>query len=81
MRRNGVQMTGCAASAYSRRESSMRSSQRNGELQLMSEMRAGVSSIAARPPCRISAMRMTSLAFSAVTTLPWKNLSVSVAAA
>src|ERR1700759_5428613 len=57
--RNGVSTTGWPAAQYSNWASSIRSSQRNGELQLISEIVAGVRSIAARPlsprpPNRIS---------------------------
>ena len=50
MSRNGVSTTGWLAAEYSNCASSMRSSQRSGELQLISEMQAGVCSIASRPP-------------------------------
>jgi hypothetical protein len=55
---------------YSNCASSIRSSQRSGELQLMSEIVAGVCSIASRPPKRISVIRIVSAAFTADTTLP-----------
>ena len=48
----------------------MRSSQRSGELQLISEMVAGVCSIVSRPPKRISVIASVSAAFSPETTLP-----------
>ena len=62
--------TGCIARLYSHIASSMRSSQRSGELQLMSEMQTGVSSIAARPPNRISLIAIVSRALPPETTLP-----------
>ena len=58
----------------------MRSSQRNGELQLIKEMQKGVSSIASRPPNTISPMATVSSAFVPVTTLPMMILSVIVSA-
>ena len=48
----------------------MRSSQRSGELQLISEMVAGVRSIVSRPPKRISVIARVSAAFTPDTTLP-----------
>ena len=68
--RNGVSTTGWLAAEYSNWASSIRSSQRSGELQLISEMVAGVCSIASRPPNRISVMASVSRAFSPDTTLP-----------
>ena len=47
--RNGVSTTGWFAAQYSNCASSIRSSQRSGELQLISETVAGVRSMAARP--------------------------------
>src|SRR6185437_12950089 len=47
--RKGVSTTGWFAAQYSNWASSIRSSQRNGELQLISEIVAGVASIASRP--------------------------------
>ena len=47
--RNGVSTTGWLAAQYSNCASSIRSSQRSGELQLISEIVAGVASIAAAP--------------------------------
>jgi hypothetical protein len=65
------------AAQYSNWASSIRSSQRSGELQLISETVAGVCSIDARPaarpaprPNRISVMAMVSAAFGPDTTLP-----------
>jgi hypothetical protein len=68
--RNGVSTTGCAAAQYSNWASSILSSQRSGELQLISEMVAGTASMAARPPKRISVIAMVSAAFGPDTTLP-----------
>ncbi len=68
--RNGVSTTGWAAAQYSNCASSIRSSQRSGELQLISEIVAGVSSIASRPPNRISVIAIVSAAFGPETTLP-----------
>ena len=68
--RNGVMTTGWRASQYSNCASSMRSSQRSGELQLISEMVAGVCSILSRPPNRIELIAMVSMAFGPDTTLP-----------
>ena len=70
MRMNGVSTTGWAAAQYSKSASSIRSSQRSGLLQLMREIDTGVFSIAARPPKRISPMRIVSAALGPVTTLP-----------
>ena len=62
IRMNGVSTTGWVASTYSKSASSIRSSQRSGELQLISEIDAGVCSIVvarrrrgSRPcrPCRL----------------------------
>src|ERR1700678_40702 len=68
--RNGVSTTGWAAAQYSNWASSIRSSQRSGELQLISEIVAGTRSIAARPPNKISVIRIVSAAFGPETTLP-----------
>ena len=72
--RNGVSTTAWLAAQYSNWASSMRSSQRSGELQLISETVAGVRSIDARPlarrPNRISVILMVSAAFGPDTTLP-----------
>ena len=68
--RNGVSTTGWSAAQYSNWASSIRSSQRSGELQLISEIVAGVASIAARPPNRISVIVIVSAAFGPDTTLP-----------
>jgi hypothetical protein len=73
--RNGVSTTGWAAAQYSNWASSIRSSQRSGELQLISETVAGVRSIAAlpfppAPPNRISVIRIVSAAFGPDMTLP-----------
>ena len=58
------------AAEYSNWASSIRSSQRSGELQLMSEIVAGVRSIVSRPPNRISVIASVSRAFTPETTLP-----------
>ena len=68
--RNGVSTTGWPAAQYSNWASSMRSSQRSGELQLISEIVAGTRSIASRPPNRISVIAIVSAAFGPETTLP-----------
>ena len=60
MSRNGVSTTGWLARLYSNWASSMRSSQRSGELQLISEIVAGVSSMVSRPPNRISVIAIVS---------------------
>ena len=78
MRMNGVRTTGWAAAAYSKSASSIRSSQRSGELQLIRLIEVGVASIASRPPKSISDMAMTSRALGPETTLPMNTLSVSV---
>ena len=74
MSRNGVSTTGWFAAQYSNWASSIRSSQRSGELQLISEIVAGVCSMLAlplsRPPNRIEVMLMVSAAFGPDTTLP-----------
>jgi hypothetical protein len=70
IRMNGVRTTGWLAALYSNCDSSIRSSQRRGELQLMREMIAGVSSMASREPKRISVIAMVSRALTPETTLP-----------
>ena len=70
IRMNGVSTTGWAASTYSKSASSIRSSQRSGELQLISEIDAGVCSILSRPPKRIAPMLIVSAALTPETTLP-----------
>ena len=70
IRMNGVSTTGWLAAEYSNCDSSIRSSQRSGELQLISEMIAGVSSIDSREPNRISVIRIVSAALTPETTLP-----------
>jgi hypothetical protein len=70
IRRNGVSTTGWPAAQYSNWASSIRSSQRSGELQLISEIVAGVRSMTSRPPNRISVILMVSAAFGPETTLP-----------
>src|SRR6201995_1874239 len=75
--RNGVSTTGWLAAQYSNCASSIRSSQRSGELQLISETTAGVASIDSRPACRpapppsrISVLALVLAAFGPGTTLP-----------
>ena len=70
IRMKGVRTTGWAAAEYSNCASSIRSSQRSGELQLISEIDAGVSSIASREPNRIEVIAMVSAALTPETTLP-----------
>ena len=70
IRMKGVSTTGWPAAEYSNWASSIRSSQRNGELQLMSEMVAGVSSIASREPNRMDVIASVSAALVPDTTLP-----------
>ena len=70
IRMNGVSTTGWPAAEYSNCASSIRSSQRSGELQLISEIVAGVSSIASREPKRIEVIAMVSAALTPETTLP-----------
>ena len=70
IRMNGVTTQGWPARVYSKSDSSIRSSQCSGELQLISEIDTGVFSIASRPPKRISPIRMVSRAFTPETTLP-----------
>ncbi len=67
---NGVSTTGWAASTYSNSASSIRSSQRSGELQLISEIETGFFSITSRPPKRIEPIAMVSAALTPETTLP-----------
>ena len=88
IRMNGVSTTAWLASAYSKSASSIRSSQRSGELQLISEIVAGVWVMLSRPnsrplppPNRIEASSRVSFALGPETTLPMKILSVSVASA
>src|SRR5580658_3295569 len=68
--RNGVSTTGWAAAQYSNWASSIRSSQRSGELQLISEIVAGVCSITERPPNKIELIAIVSAALGPETTLP-----------
>ena len=70
IRMNGVSTTGWLALVYSNCASSIRSSQRSGELQLISEIVAGVCSIVSREPNRISVMAIVSRALTPETTLP-----------
>src|ERR1700729_3310213 len=67
--KNGVSTTGWAAAQYSNCASSIRSSQRSGELQLISEIVAGVCSMKERPPNRIEVIAIVSAAFGPETTL------------
>src|SRR5258708_22089712 len=68
--RNGVNTTGWFAAQYSNWASSILSSQRSGELQLISEIVAGVASIASLPPNTISVIFIVSAPFVPETTLP-----------
>ena len=70
IRMNGVRTTGWLAEEYSNCASSIRSSQRSGQLQLISEMIAGVSSMASRDPKRISVIAIVSARWCRETTLP-----------
>ena len=70
IRMKGVSTTGWPAPEYSNCASSIRSSQRSGELQLISEIVAGVSSIASREPNRIEVIASVSAALTPETTLP-----------
>ena len=70
IRMNGVTTHGWPAAVYSSSDSSIRPSQRSGELQLISEIDTGVFSIASLPPNRISPIAMVSAAFTPETTLP-----------
>src|SRR5262249_25121790 len=70
IRMNGVSTTAWLASEYSNCASSIRESHRRGELQLISEIVAGVCSIDAREPKRIDDMAIVSAALTPDTTLP-----------
>ena len=70
IRMNGVSTTGWPAAEYSNCASSIRSSHFSGELQLISEIETGVSSIASREPNRIEPISIVSRAFTPETTLP-----------
>ena len=70
MRRKGVSTTAWLARLYSNSAFSILLSQRRGELQLMSEIVAGVCSMVSRPPKRISVILIVSRASEPVTTLP-----------
>ena len=76
--RNGVSTTGWLAAEYSNCASSIRSSHRSGELQLISEIETGFSSMTSRPPKRIAPIAMVSAALTPETTLPMYILSVRV---
>ena len=78
---NGVKTTGWFALLYSNCASSIRSSQRNGELQLISEIVAGICSTRSRPPKRIAVMARVSAALTAETTFPMYTLSLRVCSA
>ena len=78
MSRNGVTMTAWSVRLYSSIALSMRSSQRSGELQLISEMETGARRSASGPPNRISPIAIVSRAFSAEMTEPMYGLSDSV---
>ena len=77
--RNGVVMTAWFVRLYSSIALSMRSSQRSGELQLISEIETGESG--SSPPNRISPIAIVSRAFSAEITEPMYGLSDSVCSA
>ncbi len=62
--------TGWLAAEYSNCASSIRSSQRSGELQLISEIETGLCSITSRPPNRIEPIAIVSAALTPETTLP-----------
>ena len=62
MRMNGVITFTWFASAKANSDSIMRVSKRSGELALMMPNSVGVASMAARPPCTISAMAIESSA-------------------
>src|SRR6202021_2555980 len=70
MSRNGVSTTGWLAAQYSNWASSIRSSQRSGELQLISEIVAGTRSITSRPPNKIDDIAIVSTALGPEITLP-----------
>ena len=77
MSRNGVVITAWSRRLYSSIALSIRSSQRSGELQLISEMLSRARR-AASPPNAISPMAIVSRAFSAEITEPMYGLSDSV---
>ena len=66
---------------YSSIALSMRSSQRSGELQLISEIETGACWSFSGPPNRISPIAIVSRAFSAEITEPMYGLSESVCSA
>ena len=78
MSRNGVITTAWLARLYSTIAESIRSSQRSGELQLISEIETGESG---RPPKRISPIAIVSSAFGPEITEPMYGLSESVCSA
>src|SRR3954466_5524575 len=69
IRRNGVQITAWLRRLYSSIALSIRSSQRSGELQLISDRLTGERG--REPPKAISPMAIVSRAFSAEITEPW----------
>src|SRR5215216_7829966 len=77
--RNGVVTTAWLARLYSSIALSIRSSQRSGELQLISEIETGAGG--GRPPNAISPIAIVSRAFSAEITDPMYGLSDSVCSA
>ena len=81
MSRNGVITTAWPARLYSTIALSMRSSQRSGELQLISEIETGARSSASAPPNRILPISIVSSAFGPEITEPMYGLSDSVCSA
>jgi hypothetical protein len=79
--RNGVITTAWLARLYSTMALSMRSSQRSGELQLISEMDTGARCSASGPPKRISPMAIVSRALGPEITEPMYGLSDRVCSA
>ena len=80
MSRNGVITTAWPARLYSTIALSIRSSQRSGELQLISEIETGARSASA-PPNRILPISIVSSAFGPEITEPMYGLSDSVCSA
>ena len=78
MSRNGVITTAWPARQYSIMAPSIRSSQRSGELQLISEIETGARSSASAPPNTIFPIRIVSSAFGPEITEPMYGLSDSV---
>ena len=79
--RNGVITTAWLARLYSTIALSIRSSQRSGELQLISEIETGARCSASAPPNRISPILIVSTAFGPEMTEPMYGLSDSVCSA